>query len=584
MEEYHKIQTIFKRDNKGNLLEGEWAKPEFEYLKDNEWEFTEKIDGCLHYGQHIITDCGKLPVGTIVNKRLPVKVLSYNFERDVLEFRDIVAYHKEKRVRPFLSVAVKSRKKGNRPKYIVCTDNHQFLSNGEWVEAKDLSSGDVVSHLGDCASVELEQFVLGTLLGDGSIYRTSGGNRGFSFSHSVEQSGYFDFKLSLLGSLGTETKSRVGGYPGSKRIRVCNSIVTPSISNLILEACEEGHVKTISDQWLEKLLPLAIAIWYMDDGSLGANDGQRPRVHFSTHGFLWREVERLSACLKEKYDIDSSVHNYKGPVLVLTADATERLFAVIAPYIHESMKYKLPECYRDIPCVLSGAIGTREGLLETEVISVSNTLPKRAQRQQDYQYDLQIEENSNYFTNDILVHNTNIRIHWDGDEEIAFGGRTDKAQIPPFLSDKLNELFTLDKIKNAFPAEREGKAQDYSGGIIMFGEGYGHRIQKIGHCYIGNGVSFILFDVKVGRWWLSRKDVDDVAFNLGVKSVPIIGRGTLGDMIGRVQNGLTSKMAKGLLAEGIVARPSVEISDRSGKRIITKLKCRDFGIDHEKRG
>src|SRR5690554_5340115 len=48
MREYHKIQTVFKRDpatNYKTLLEGEWALAEFEYLANNEWIFTEKVDG-----------------------------------------------------------------------------------------------------------------------------------------------------------------------------------------------------------------------------------------------------------------------------------------------------------------------------------------------------------------------------------------------------------------------------------------------------------------------------------------------------------------------------------------------------------
>lgn len=48
MKEYHKIQTVFLRDPQTNyktLLEGEFALPEFEYLADNEWMFTEKVDG-----------------------------------------------------------------------------------------------------------------------------------------------------------------------------------------------------------------------------------------------------------------------------------------------------------------------------------------------------------------------------------------------------------------------------------------------------------------------------------------------------------------------------------------------------------
>lgn len=47
MLEYVKINTLFKRDmaNKGRIIETEWACPEFEFLKYNEWVFTEKVDG-----------------------------------------------------------------------------------------------------------------------------------------------------------------------------------------------------------------------------------------------------------------------------------------------------------------------------------------------------------------------------------------------------------------------------------------------------------------------------------------------------------------------------------------------------------
>lgn len=46
MEEYPKIQSIFKRDETTHkFIEGEWSLPEFEYLKDNDWLMTEKIDG-----------------------------------------------------------------------------------------------------------------------------------------------------------------------------------------------------------------------------------------------------------------------------------------------------------------------------------------------------------------------------------------------------------------------------------------------------------------------------------------------------------------------------------------------------------
>ena len=48
MKEYPKIQTVFMRDPDTKfrtLLDGVYSQPEFEYLADNEWVFTEKVDG-----------------------------------------------------------------------------------------------------------------------------------------------------------------------------------------------------------------------------------------------------------------------------------------------------------------------------------------------------------------------------------------------------------------------------------------------------------------------------------------------------------------------------------------------------------
>ena len=45
MKQYHKIQTIFKRDNNHKIIIGEYSCEEFNYLKDNQWEWSEKVDG-----------------------------------------------------------------------------------------------------------------------------------------------------------------------------------------------------------------------------------------------------------------------------------------------------------------------------------------------------------------------------------------------------------------------------------------------------------------------------------------------------------------------------------------------------------
>ena len=45
MEKYHKIKTVHLRDEKTHKLTNVFRNETVEYLKDNEWVFTEKIDG-----------------------------------------------------------------------------------------------------------------------------------------------------------------------------------------------------------------------------------------------------------------------------------------------------------------------------------------------------------------------------------------------------------------------------------------------------------------------------------------------------------------------------------------------------------
>lgn len=163
------------------------------------------------------------------------------------------------------------------------------------------------------------------------------------------------------------------------------------------------------------------------------------------------------------------------------------------------------------------------------------------------------------------VDGTNIRIIWDGNG-VEFGGKTDNAQLPVMLANKLSQLSS--DLSGRF-ASKFGESE-----VCLYGEGYGAKIQKVGGDYSPEQ-KFVLFDVKVGNWWLQREDVDDVAEFMGMDSVPIIGHGTLPEMVNAVRSGFNSQWGN-FLAEGIVARPKTELFTRSGHRIITKLKHRDF--------
>lgn len=162
------------------------------------------------------------------------------------------------------------------------------------------------------------------------------------------------------------------------------------------------------------------------------------------------------------------------------------------------------------------------------------------------------------------VDGTNIRAMVK-DGKAVFAGKTDAAQIPPQLISRLTDIFIplSDYLLNTLDED-----------VCLYGEGYGNKIQKGGGNY-SSVQDFVLFDIKIGDWWLKRKDVEDIAEQLGIDVVPIIGEGTLYDAVEMARKGIKSTWGD-FQAEGIVARPKVEMQDRGGNRIITKVKCRDF--------
>lgn len=167
------------------------------------------------------------------------------------------------------------------------------------------------------------------------------------------------------------------------------------------------------------------------------------------------------------------------------------------------------------------------------------------------------------------VDGTNIRLHWNG-ETTTIGGRTDRAQIPADLREALKPI-----------ADRVGEHFEDLSEVTLYGEGYGPKIQKGGGLY-RDTPGFILFDVRVGRWWLKDADLYEIAGKLGIDVVPLYDDfASIWEIWDEVCGGsLVSYWEKvGTRIEGLVGRPAVELHDRTGQRIITKVKVQDW-IDY----
>jgi hypothetical protein len=180
------------------------------------------------------------------------------------------------------------------------------------------------------------------------------------------------------------------------------------------------------------------------------------------------------------------------------------------------------------------------------------------------------------------IDGTNIHVDIEYSTErglwFSFQGRTDNAVIPSHLLKKLHEIFTEDVIMSAFNQQFASVGEDETLRMSIYGEGYGMKIQKGGGNYIPNDVGFILFDVKVGQWWLGRENLEDIASKLNVPIVPLIGYMTLQEAIEFVSKGFNSivSQTKNHKAEGLVLKTRNGLLFRNGQRIITKIKTCDF--------
>lgn len=80
IKEYHKIETIFKRDdNTKKLNENEYRNKTVESLKDIEWEFTEKIDGTnirVYWDGHRVQYFGRTD-----KTQIPSQLLNFLLEK-----------------------------------------------------------------------------------------------------------------------------------------------------------------------------------------------------------------------------------------------------------------------------------------------------------------------------------------------------------------------------------------------------------------------------------------------------------------------------------------------------------------------
>jgi len=157
--------------------------------------------------------------------------------------------------------------------------------------------------------------------------------------------------------------------------------------------------------------------------------------------------------------------------------------------------------------------------------------------------------------------------------KVFYGGRTDRSDKNSYerlgIAKLLEEKFTLEKMREVFPDRV----------VTIFMEYYGEKINSSGN--LRKGVSFRIFDVQVGDLWLEWESVKDIASKFEVKTVPEYGVVSFEEAV-EIAKTCTSIVAQeeigrdDIPAEGIVCRTVPLLLQRNGKRLMFKLKKKDY--------
>ena len=366
--------------------------------------------GCMAYTTRVtLADGTHEKIGKIVNQRMDVEVLSYDPETDRMVPRRIVNWFNNGKAERFLQFSVaKSAKKGLAQ--FAATENHLIRTPGGWRQAGELIPGDRVMVAEQQRLSEQQiQLVLGSVMGDGNLSPNRRGRSGtrFRIGHGAKQAAYLDWKASLLGNI-----------PHARTVNAKGAVFAdftplPELSELHEAVYFGDGKKHLTWDYLKRLTPLALAVWYMDDGgftlrSKGVQErtaGGTGRIEICVEAMSPGSRDRLVCYLRDTHGLDVKLRHpgaRKVSVLQFSTSASEKFQKLVAPYVHPSMEYKLLPRFRGKFSVEQEFAPARPRLVPAQILDIHVKPPLRSMNR----FDIEVEGSHNYFVDGVMVHNS----------------------------------------------------------------------------------------------------------------------------------------------------------------------------------
>jgi recombination protein RecA len=376
-------------------------------------QLREKIGvmfGCMSYNTRVtLADGTQEKIGKIVNQRLDVEVLSYDPGTGHVVPRRIVNWFNNGRAERFLQFTV-AKSGGNGKAQFAATENHLIRTPGGWRPAGELAVGDrLVVMEPKRLSDQQMQLILGSLMGDGNLSPNAHGRSGtrFRMGHGAEQATYLDWKVSLLGNVGCARTSNAKGAT------FADFTPLPELAEVHDAVYFGDGKKHLSWDYLKSLTPLALAVWYMDDGcftvrSKGVQErtqGGTGRIEICVEAMSPGSRERLVQYLRDTHGLNVRLRASgvrRVSVLVFTTSASEKFQKLLAPFVHPSMSYKLLPRFREQFDVQAQFAAAEQRLVGARILDIHVKPPTRSMNR----FDIEVEGHHNYFVDGVMVHNS----------------------------------------------------------------------------------------------------------------------------------------------------------------------------------
>jgi uracil-DNA glycosylase family 4 len=362
--------------------------------------FIANVLKCLRYNANVqLADGSWERIGRLVRRRYSGEVMSVDRQGHLVA-RRVTGWHATPLAgRSVYRLTYRSCKNaGSGRTGIQLTGDHPVLTERGYVPVAALQPGDRIA-TGQGLSQLAFDVVCGTVLGDGCL---QGGSSCLTVSHSARQLDYALFKTNLLAELKPSLEQReVAIAAGGAREYPVVLARTRAHRALRTLRRDFYRPRKVVPPWIaERLNPRMLAIWFMDDGYTRIRPGgRRPLAEIATVCFSDADIQALIHGLRR---MGLPAKALRGRIH-FDVDTTRRLSEIIAPYIIETMRYKLdPEVEARVPFDPSRWARGPASVMYDEVEVEDVTAKPRA----DVTFFcIDVEETNNFVTDGGVVHN-----------------------------------------------------------------------------------------------------------------------------------------------------------------------------------